>query len=174
MALPHYKLHTPEAPAAFPVLLAPAEAPLQFAALKQIFCSQKLLLSLEFISVAAGAALLWLLLDPTITAPNPIQLLILAITLGSCLLFLVIIALVKNRSEKDLPNEPDQLLPIAALAGGTTKTHLPPTKLMAELKLELWSSEPFQEIMDEAVMAEVFNDDLVAPDHLVFSLKVAE
>ncbi len=174
MALPHYKLHTPEASAAFPVLLAPTEAPPRFAVLNQIFCSRKLLISLEIISVAAGAVLLWLLLDPAIKAPKPIHLLVPASALGICILSFVIIALVKNQREKDQSDEPDQLLPLAVRAGGTTKTELPPTELKAELNLEIWSSAPFQEIMDEAVIAEVFNDDLVAPDHMVFSLKVAE
>ena len=174
MALPHYKLHTPEASAAFPVLLAPTEAPPRFAVLNQIFCSRKLLIIVEIISVAAGAALLWLLLDPTITAPKPIHLLIPAITLGICLLCFVVIALVKNRAEARLSDETDQPLPMAALAVAPPKPQLPTAELQAELNLEQWSSEPFQEIMDEALIAEVFDDDLVAPDHMVFSLKFSE
>ena len=177
MALPHYKLHThiaSEMPATFPVLLAPTETPPRFAALKHIFRSRKLLLGLQMISVVAGAALLWLLLDPTIKAPKPIHLLIPAITLGLCLLSFVIIALVKNRTETDLTDESDQILPMAALPVSKPKSHLPHSELKAEVNLEQWSSEPFREIMDEAVIAEVFNDDLVAPDHMVFTVKVAE
>ncbi len=43
-----------------------------------------------------------------------------------------------------------------------------------EMTLEIWSSEPFEEIIDEALMAEVFNNDYIAPDQLVFSIQIAE
>lgn len=177
MALPHYKLHTHttlEASAAFPVLLAPAEMPPRLAALQQIFRSRKLLVSLQILAVAAGAALLWFLLDPTIKEPKPLQLWIPTITLGVCLLLFVVIALVKNRTETDVSDEPDPLPPMAALAVGKTKAFAPANEFAVEMNLEQWSSEPFQEIMDEALIAEVFNDDLVAPDHMVFSVKFAE
>ncbi len=175
MALPHYKLHTSsEAPAAFPVLLAPTEAPSQFAAVKQFFHSRKLLVSLVMIAVIAVAALLWILLDPTITAPKPIYLLIPAIALGLSLLCFIVIAIAKNRAEAELPDKSDEPLPIAVLPISKATPQLPRARLKTELNLEKWSSEPFLEIMDEAVMAEVFDDDLVAPDHMVFSLKVAE
>ena len=173
MALPHYKLQTPEASTAFPVLLAPTETPPRFAALEQIFRSRKLLIALEIIAVAAGAALLWLLLDPTIQTPKPLLLLIPAITLGFCLLFFVIIAFVKKRVEIEIPNEPDSLLSMPMPAVSKSNTLAPANEFAVEMNLEQWSSEPFQEILDEALIAEVFNDDLVAPDHLVFSLQLA-
>ncbi len=174
MALPHYKLQTPEASAAFPVLLAPAEASPRFGALTQILRSRKLLLSLQILAIVAGAALLWLLLDPTIKSPKPIHLWIPALTLGVCFLFMILIALVKNRAEAISSDEPEILFTMAELPVSKAKTLAPAQEFAIEMNLEQWSSEPFEEIMDEGVMAEVFNDDLVAPDHMVFSLKVAE
>jgi F0F1-type ATP synthase assembly protein I len=175
MALPHYKLHTPsETPAAFPVLLAPTEAPSRFASVKQFSQSRKLLIGLVAIVVIAGAALLWILLDPGGTAPKPIHLLIPAIALGLCLLIFVVMAIIKNRAEASSLDEADAPLPIAFPPINQIPPRLPRARLKTELNLEKWSSEPFQEIMDEAVMAEVFDDDLVAPDHMIFSLKVAD
>jgi len=43
-----------------------------------------------------------------------------------------------------------------------------------EVCFEQWSSEPFNEIIDESVLAEVFNDEMLAPDHMVISLKIDE
>ncbi len=175
MALPHYKLHTPESSAAFPVLLAPAEAPPRAATLKQLFCSRQFLIGVEILSVAAGATLLWLLLDPTIKAPKPIHLLIPGITLGVCLLLFLVIALVKNRADIEVTAEPELPLAMAPpLPVSKPKNLASASELRPEMTLEVWSSEPFEEIMDEALMAEVFNDDFVAPDQLVFSIQIAE
>jgi hypothetical protein len=175
MALPHYKLHTPsEVPATFPVLLAPTEAPPRFASVKQFFQSRKLLIGLLTIAVLAGAALLWILLDPGVTAPKPIHLLIPSVALGLCLLIFLVMAVIKNRAEAITLDDSDAPLPIAIPPMNQMTPRLSRTHLKTELNLEKWSSGPFQEIMDEAVMAEVFDDDLVAPDHMVFSLQVTD
>jgi hypothetical protein len=180
MALPHYKLQTnpmPEARVAFPVLLAPAEPPLRFAVIQRALRSRSLLIAIEILAIAAGAALLWLWLDPTIKAPQPIYVLIPALSLGVCFFVLILMALAKNNAdtteqeatpELSLP-VPQPIAPVAqrqqALRTATNKP---------EWTLEQWTSQPFVEVLDEAVMAEVLNDDFVAPDHLVLSVKVTE
>ncbi len=175
MALPHYKLHTPEATTAFPVLLAPTETPPRAATLKQIFCSRKFLIAIEILAVAAGATLLWLLLDPTIIAPKPLQLWIPGITLGVCLLLFLVIALVKNGADIEVTEEPELPLAMAPpLLVSKPKKLASTAQFGPEMTLEIWSSEPFEEIMDEALMAEVFNNDFIAPDQLVFSIQIAE
>lgn len=176
MALPHYKLHTnplPETPAAFPVLLAPSEPPLRFAFIKRALRSRALLIGIEILSVAAGAALLWLWLDPTITAPQPIHLLIPAITLGVCFVLSILIALVRNNPDATEPEAAPELpLPIPHITPVQRPTHNGVTK--SEWSLEQWSSRPFVEVLDDAVMAEVLDDDLVAPDYLVLSINIKE
>lgn len=181
MALPHYKLQTnplPEAPVGFPVLLAPAEPPLRFAFIKRALRSRLLLISIEILSIAAGAVLLWLWLDPTSTAPKPLHLLMPAVTLGVCVFLLLLMALVKN--DADAPEHeaaPELPLPVAQPVAPVQRpahngAHNGVVK--PEWKLEQWSSKPFVEVLDEAVMAEVLDDDCVAPDHLVLSVKVKE
>lgn len=177
MALPHYKLHTnplPDAPVAFPVLLAPAEPPLRLAFIKRALRSRPLLIGIEILSITAGAVLLWLWLDPTITAPKPVHILIPAVTLGVCVFLLLLLALVKN--DADAPEHeaaPELPLPVTQPVAQVPR----PVRNGAakpEWRLEQWSSKPFVEVLDEAVMAEVFDAELVAPDHLVLSVKVKE
>ena len=177
MALPHYKLHTnplPEVPTAFPVLLAPSEPPLRFAFFKRILRSRALLIGLQVLFITAGAVLLWLWLDPTTLSPQPIHLLIPAITLGACVALLILIALVKNNPDPaETEAAPDIPLPIPPpITPVPRPTHNSFTP--SEWNLEQWSSRPFVEVLDDAVMAEVLDDDLVAPDYLVLSVNVQE
>lgn len=179
MALPRYKLHTetlPDAPASYPVLLAPAEEPKRFGFLKQAFISKKFLIVLQIISLAAFGTLLWLMLDPTIKSPQPTYVLVPAITLAVCVVLFIIIAIVRNRANQQLP-APVEATPKPTVRPIVHPIAKPRRKSVAqnvELDFEQWSSEPFQEIMDEAVLAEVFTDDLVAPDKMVFSIKVED
>ncbi|MBL8205637.1 MAG: hypothetical protein JNM09_15485 [Blastocatellia bacterium] len=179
MALPHYKLHAealPDAPITYPVLLAPAEAPIRLALLKQILRSKIFLIGLQILSIAAGATLLWMWLDPTIKTPKPAHVLIPAVTLGGCFLLFIITALIKSKEDDSLPIIADvsPSTPVLPVAPVTVTTQASPCKLKTEVSFEQWSSKPFQEIMDEAVIAEIFNDELIAPDHMVFSIRVTE
>lgn len=179
MALPRYKLHTealPDAPASYPVLLAPAEEPNRFGFLKKALTSKKLIIGLQIISFAAFGTLLWLMLDPTIKSPQPMYVLAPAITLAVCVALFIIISIVKNRAEEQLP-APVEARPKFVVRPIVHPVAKPKRKSVAcnvELNFEQWTSEPFREIMDEAVVAEVFTDDLVAPDKMVFSIKVEE
>ena len=177
MALPHYKPHTynaTEAATAYPVLLAPTETQSRWGAIKQFFISHKLLLSVEIIAVAAGASILWLLLDPTMKNVRSIYFVIPVIILGICVFLFTLFSVINNRGERDLPSDPQSWPEITNLPVSQVKALKPRSALKTELRLEQWSSAPFLEIIDEAVLAEVFNDDLLAPDHMVFSVNVVE
>ncbi|HEX4947819.1 MAG TPA: hypothetical protein VFZ34_14200 [Blastocatellia bacterium] len=186
MALPHYKLHTLnnaslQAQTLFPVLLAPMDPPQKFARLKQFFRSKKLLIALETLSLAAGATLLWLWLDPTIKAPLPVYWIAPSVTLGVCLLLFLMMALARNRTTvteateietaADLPPQTPVYLPRKTPPTVTGKSGVPPA---IELDFEQWTSEPFVELIDEAIITEIFDDELIAPDHMVFCVKVPE
>lgn len=177
MALPHYKPHTynaAEATTAYPVLLAPTETPSRWGAVKQFFFSHKLLFVVELIAVVACASLLWVLLDPSMKNAGSLYFLTPAIILGICIFLFGLISMINHRADYNLSSETNARQEITHLPATQVKALLPRTAVRTELRLEQWSSEPFLEIMDEAVLAEVFNDDMVAPDHIVFSVKVVE
>lgn len=177
MALPHYKLQTkalPDAPRSFPVLLAPEDPPVRFPLLKRILRSRLLLVGLQIIAVTAGASLLWIWLDPKLKTPHPLFILLPAVSLGLCCFLFMLIALVKNNPEEIVPEIPEEEPPLPRQQVSEAEIKPDVTGLHAEVDCEEWVSHPFQEIMDEAVIAEVFDDDLIAPDHLVFSVKVPE
>lgn len=188
MALPHYNPNSSEDSLtvqqdAFPVILVPADAPQKTAWLRNTLRSKLLLTGFGILAVLACAALLWFILDPNkILNLKDKEFVIPASVLAGCLLFFLISALAGRRKDEQaapLPNEPKtnikQLEGIPNLPPHThddTSNWPPHTQI--EVCFEQWSSEPFNEIIDEAVLAEVFNDEMVAPDHMVISLQLDE
>jgi hypothetical protein len=143
--------------------------------------SRPLLIGIEVLAIAAGAVLLWLWLDPTIKAPQPSYVWIPALILGVCFFLLILMALAKNNADTtEQETMPELPLPVtqpivAAIAPIAQRPQALRTATnKPQWKLEQWTSQPFVEVLDEAVMAEVLNDDFVAPDHLVLSVKVME
>jgi hypothetical protein len=176
MALPHYKLHTldksvPLEPSSFPVILVPADPPQKTERLRNALRSKKLLTTFAILAVVASATLLWLLLEPGNKPPNPRYLIMLGGVAGFSLLYFLLAALLGRNAEAPLPtataHEFALLTPRESIKADATPSQV-------EICCEEWSSEPFTEIMDESVMAEVFNDEMIAPDHLIFSFKVEE
>jgi hypothetical protein len=182
MALPQYKLHNAVkqpllAAGPFPVILAPADPPQRLERLKNFLCSRKFLTTLVMLSIAAGATLLWFVLDPSHKLPNPTFLLVPAGTLAACLLLFFIIALVRIGAGTTAPEtSEEELLPLPEIIRAKPVEHrrAKPTAPQVEVKFEAWSSAPFTEILEDAVIAEVFNDEMLAPDHMVVSFKVEE
>lgn len=178
MSLPHYKLQTEyssSTPDLFPVLLPPAEPPKRFTRLKTWLRSRKLLIGLQVLSVAASAALLWMWLDPTLIAPKPVYLLVPAITLAVCLFLFLLIALVKNKLEiVPTDTQVDQPTSLTLLTPSSKKALPPKTELNTEVNLEQWTSGHYEEILEDTIIADVFDDGLLAPDRLIFTVKVED
>lgn len=195
MALPHYNPNlSNEAQqhqqTVFPVILVPEEAPLKSHRLRQFLRSRRWLTTVVGVALLAVGIMLWLLLDPTNktfdSKPFLWQLLWPASALGLCSFFLLLALWLgrepKEARDKEATGEPlsteTKLLPPVEVE--TLPIHLPPTLPAArtspqmEFCFEQWDSEPVEEILDEALLAEVFDDNLLAPDHLVFSVKVGE
>lgn len=192
MALPHYNLDTSETAqqlqqSAFPVILVPAEAPQKTRRVRQFLRSRRWLTFLAIIAVVAIAVMLWMVLDPNHKVFDPKQLVWPAAALGSCCLFFLL-ALLASKEPKEKAEEPPTFERLEVEEPPTIKrkeaevlSYLSAPALPAaeaapriEFCFEQWTSEPFTEIMDEALLAEVFDDEMVAPDHMVFSVKVDE
>lgn len=189
MALPHYNPNlSNEAQqlqqTVFPVILVPEEAPLKSHRLRQFLQSRRWLTTVVGVALLAAGIMLWLLLDPTNKTLDVKQLLWPASALGLCSFFLLLALWLgrepKETREKEATGEPRstetklltpvevETLPIIFSPA------LPAAPPQIEFCFEQWDSEPVEEILDEALLAEVFDDNLLAPDHLVFSIKVGE
>ncbi len=176
MALPHYNPNSNEPSLAmqqdsFPVILVPADNPGQTARVRTFLCCKPWLTILGSLAVLASAALLWMILDPNNNPLNLRELLIPAGVLATCCLFFIIAAWAgKGNGATGAVIAEEQPAPkkrIESLA-------LPQLNTQIEVCFEEWSSEPYNEIIDDAVLAEVFNDEMLAPDHMVISLRVNE
>lgn len=176
MALPHYNPNSNEPSLvpqqdSFPVILVPADNPHHTARVRTFLCSRKLLTIFGILAVLAGAVMLWMILDPNNKPLNFREFLIPASVLAGCCLFFIIAAWAgKSDEEKVSIVADEQPAPKKRLE----KTALPPPPPQIEVCCEEWSSEPYNEIIDDAVLADVFNDEMLAPDHMVISLKVNE
>ena len=177
MALPHYKLQhiTNQAIdlslASFPVILVPNDPPRKIEKLRGAIRSKKALTTMVLLAVLASAALLWLVLDPQSKVLNLRLLMIPASVIIGCLLFFVLALLLGSGTDESAAEILTEELPELGY-----KETLPPQLRhnQVEFCFEQWSSEPYNEILADTVVAEIFDDDLLAPDHLVFSLKAEE
>ena len=197
MALPHYKLHTPQQTIgmeSFPVVMVPNDEPARTSHVKSLFFSRKLQVITVVINMTAIATALWVYFEPTTTL-IPAQmnrsilmgsLVITAITL----LLLVVAGINKIQSRASFTTPPETISLAAsrevfALAAPSSiegvvlafEQHQQLTAERAtavEFSCEEFVSEPFIEFLDESVIAEVFSDEMIAPDCLIFSLEVKE
>lgn len=176
MALPHYNLNATEETleiqqSAFPVILVPEDAPPKSTRIRNFFRSKILLSIFGIIALAACGAALWSILDPNSRAPHLKDFQIHGIVLGACALYFLLAALLGKTKEAVIPSLIDDPIPLVTkvkeIPSPQTNTHI-------EVFFEQWSSEPFDEILDEALLAEVFNDEMLAPDHMVFSLRLED
>ena len=200
MTLPHYKLHAPQQTfgmESFPVVMVPNDEPAQSSHLKDVFFSRPTQVITAVISMTAVATALWVYFEPT-TALIPARTgsLILmassAIT-GITVILLVFSAIHKFQSRDSFTTPPETISLSASRAAVSTLTLTPPSSIegavlafeqykqlateqanAVEFLCEEFVSEPFIEFLDEAVIAEVFSDEMIAPDCLIFSLEVKE
>ena len=197
MALPHYKLHTANNPieavqSSFPVVLVPPDPPRKTEVLKAALQSRKALSVVGTIAVLASAAFLWILLDPQAKEPNLRQLTILAAIIGTSLVYFLLAAWAGKQNDKEIATAAPQDIPLPVAAAPQSQparnslhntqnvvaaeiNETPATASVPfEVHFEEWTSGPYLEIIDDSVITSVFNDDLIAPDHLVFSIQADE
>ncbi|MFN7928660.1 MAG: hypothetical protein U0Y68_12055 [Blastocatellia bacterium] len=178
MALPHYNLDTSDntqqfQSAAFPVVLVPADASRKARPVRHFLRARWWLTMVGIIAMLAVAALLWLALDPNQRTFAPQRLLWPAVTLGICGFFFLLALWAGRASQPAADTTTDtEETPESEILPPEAPPTLPPALPHIAVSCEQWVSEPFTEIMDEAVLAEIFDDEMVAPDHLVFSLRV--
>lgn len=184
MALPHYKLYHGEPtnilpPEQFPFLLVPNESSSALHRIRNFFLSKFLLQVLGTAICASGGTLIWLSFEPArnieIDGLKFSTLLIPASILGGSLLLLVIIAILKARADKpveeSLPMEIPQM-EIVPLAPTHNRSH--PNHPIVEWRCEEWATEQYIEVLDDAVIAEIFPDEMMAPDRMIFSFEIKE
>jgi hypothetical protein len=95
---------------------------------------------------------------------------------GGCLLFLLLAAFLGQSATGEAPAlaEPD-IVPMEKKETVKKETvKAVPRRLHVEAHCEEWASEPFLEILDESILAEIYDDKLAAPDRLVFCLRVED
>ena len=197
MALPHYKLHAPQQALgmdSFPVVMVPNDGPKHTSYLKDLFFSRKTQAIIALVSMAAIATALWVYLEPSndlfpVNTGNSILISSLAIA-AVTLILLTLAAINKFKSRDSFTTLPET---ISLLAGRETSAATTPSSVESvveafenykrlaseqatsvEFFCEDFASEPFIEFLDEAVIAELFSDEMIAPDCLVFSLEVNE
>ncbi|MBS1812584.1 MAG: hypothetical protein JST84_30735 [Acidobacteria bacterium] len=175
------------------MILVPADPPRKVEQLRIKLRSKKLLTFFGIIAVLAGAAMLWIALEPQNKELNLKQLMIPASILGSCLLFFLLAALLgKNSATEEMvdiseelvseltqkslavKSQPISLTPEVTGEETLTLTAVPGTGKPFEVYFEEWSSEPYTEIIDDSLIVEIFNDEMIAPDHLVFSVRATD
>ena len=197
MALPHYKLPTPQQTLgmeSFPVVMVPNDGPVQTSHLKALFFSRKTQAITAVISIASIATSLWVYFEPTnalipATMSSSIMMASSAIT-GITLILLAFAAIHQLQSRDSFTTPPETM---SLLASREALALTAPSSLESVVKVfeqhqriaserttavefscEDFVSEPFIEFLDEAVIAEVFSDEMIAPDCLVFRIEVKE
>ncbi len=183
MALPHYKLQKQivetRAPEEFPFLLVPADTPPKAERLRGFLYSKTLTIFLILALAASASGLIWQFFDPrTVVSPELLKnpfLISCASTFGVSLILLLILAGIKKKQASFVAN------PIALNTAKPTQLtlakvlELPPRpNTVVEWHCEKWDSAPFVEVLEETLIAEFFSDEMVAPDHLIFSFEVEE
>ncbi len=197
MALPHYKLNAPQQVAgmeSFPVVMVPSDSPVRAAHVKDLLFSRKTQAITALICMAAIATALWIYLEPKNSLfPSNTGNLILtgSLVIAAITTFLLVFAAIKSSQRSDAFTTPPETTSL--LAGREIQTVATPSSIESvvakfeknkrlvseqttavEFSCEDFVSEPFVEFLDESVIAELFSDEMVAPDCLIFSIEVKE
>jgi hypothetical protein len=197
MALPHYKLNAPQQVAgmeSFPVVMVPSDSPVRASQLKEIIFSRKTQAITALICMVAIATALWIYLEPTNSLfPENTGILMLrgSLAVAAITLVLLVFSAAKKFQSSDsfiTPPETTSLLAGREALAATTPSSIGSVVAVFESQKRLVSeqanavefscedfvSEPFIEFLDESVIAELFSDEMVAPDCLIFSIEVKE
>ena len=183
MALPHYKLQkqlvenpTPEE---FPFLLVPNDAPPKAERLREFFYSKSLAIFLVLALVGSTTGLIWQIFDPRTAMnldllKNAYFIACLATSITSLLILLTIASMKKKQANFIATPMTFNLPAPKPLTLAKVLELKPPSNTVVEWRCEQWDSAPFVEVLEETVIAEVFSDEMIAPDHMVFSVAVED
>ena len=200
MALPHYNLPTPNQTIgmeSFPVVMVPNDDPARALHLKDLLFSRKTQAITALICMTAVATALWVYFEPTnafISAKNSSAMLMASLAIAAVTLILLGIAAVFRLQSRDSFTTPPETISLSATREAVTPRHQTAASSMesavsaferhkriasqqtpgVEFLCEEFVSEPFIEFLDESVIAEIFSDEMVAPDCLVFRIEVKE
>ena len=200
MALPHYNLPAPNQTfgmESFPVVMVPNDDPARASHLRDFIFSRKTQAITALISMASIATALWIYFEPTnafISAKNSSAMLMASLAVAAITLILLGIAAVNKLQSRDSFTTPPETISLSANREAVTSRHQTASSSIesaviaferhkriaseqttaVEFLCEDFVSEPFIEFLDESVIAEVFSDEMIAPDCLVFSIEVKE
>ena len=200
MALPHYNLPTPNQTIgmeSFPVVMVPNDGTARASHLKELFFSRKTQAITALLCMSAVATALWIYFEPTnafISAKNSSAMLMASLAVAAVTLILLGIAAVYKLQSRDSFTTPPETISLPANREAVTVRNQTASSSIesaviaferhkriaseqttaVEFLCEDFVSEPFIEFLDESVIAEVFSDEMIAPDCLVFSIEVKE
>lgn len=183
MALPHYKLQKQlvekSTPEDFPFILVPPDSAPKVERLRGFLASKPLTIFLVLLFVASATALIWQFFDPQTVfskelLKNPIVIASASTLIASLIILLILTSLKKKQTDFVASPMTLNLAETKKLSLAKVLEITPRPNTVIEWRCEQWDSAPFVEVLEETVIAELFSDEMVAPDHMVFSFEVED